>query len=101
MNWYKRAQSYNTIEEAIEWLTRSNIPMEDNKYVFYHGTPKNNNLTELRSGSLLADSEKEARHFAAHNRHLQPEDIVVYKILVGPEDVNTGVFPSLNKNYKL
>jgi len=101
MNWYKKAQSYNTTEEAIEWLDRSNIPMEEDKYVFYHGSPKDNNLTELRSGSLLADSEDEARHFAAHNRYLKPEDIVVYKILVGPEDINTGVFASLNKSYKL
>ena len=101
MGWYKIAQSYNTVEEATEWLTRSGIPMEGDKYVFYHGTPKKNNLTELRPGSLLADSEDEARHFAAHNRYLQPEDITVYKILVGAEDINTGVFPSLNKEYKL
>ena len=101
MNWYKKAQSYNTIEEAIDWLTRSGIPMEGDKYVFYHGSPKDNNLTELRAGSLLAETEKEALHFAAHNRYLQPEDIIVYKILVRPEDINTGVFASLNKSYKL
>jgi hypothetical protein len=101
MSWYKIAQSYNTVEEAIEWLARSNIPMEGDKYIFYHGTPKINKLTELRSGSLLADTENEARHFASHNRYLPPEDIIVYKVLVRPEDINTGVFPSLNKNYKL
>ena len=101
MSWYKIAQSYNTIEEAIDWLSRSNVPMENNKYVFYHGTPKINNLIELKAGSLLAETEQEARHFAAHNRYLKPEDIMVYKILVGPEDINTGVFASLNKNYKL
>jgi len=98
---YKKAQSYNTVEESIDWLKRSGISMEGDKYVFYHGSPKVNNLTELRAGSLLADTEKDARHFAAHNRYLQPEDIVVYKVLVGPEDINTGVFASLNKNYEL
>jgi hypothetical protein len=101
MNWFKQSQSYNTTEEAIDWLTRSNISMEGDRYVFYHGSPNENNLTELRAGSLLADTEAEARHFAAHNRYLKPEDIVVYKLLVGPEDINTGVFPSLNRSYKL
>ena len=101
MNWYKQAQSHNTVEEAIEWLTRSKIPMEGDKYVFYHGTPKDSNLTYLRAGSLLEDSEKDARHHAAHNRYLQPEDIIVYKVLVGPDDINTGVWASLNKDYKL
>ncbi len=101
MNWYKKSQSYNTVEEAIDWCNRSGIAMEGDKYVFYHGSPKNNSLTELRAGSLLAEDEKDARHFAAHNRYLQPEDIIVYKILVGPEDINTGVFASLNKSYQL
>jgi len=101
MNWYKKAQSYNTVEEAIDWLTRSGTPMEGDKYVFYHGTPKINNLSELRAGSLLEETEDDARHHAAHNRYLQPEDIIVYKILVGPEDINTGVWASLNKSYKL
>ncbi len=101
MNWYKKAQSYNTVEESIDWLKRSGISMEGDKYVFYHGSPKDNKLTELRAGSLLAEDEKDARYFAAHNRYLQPEDIIVYKILVGPEDINTGVFASLNKNYEL
>jgi hypothetical protein len=100
-SWYKKAQSYNTVEEAIDWLKRSGISMEGDKYVFYHGSPKENNLTELRAGSLLEDNEKDARHFAAHNRYLKPEDIVVYKVLVNPEDINTGVFASLNKSYKL
>jgi hypothetical protein len=101
MNWYKKAQSYNTVEEAIDWLSRSEIPMDGNKYVFYHGSPKVNNLTKLRSGSLLAENEEEARYFAAHNRYLEPEDIAVYKVLVNPEDINTGVFASLNKDYQI
>ena len=101
MNWYKEGQSYNTIEQSLEWLTRHGIPMMGNKYVLYHGSPKENNLTELRPGSLLAEDEKDALFFAARDRELQPEDIIVYKILVGPEDINTGVFASLNKSYKL
>jgi hypothetical protein len=101
MNWYKSAQSYNTVEESTEWLACRKTPMESNKYIFYHGTPKVNKLTELKSGSLLADTEDDARYFASHNRYLQPKDIIVYKVLVGPEDINIGVFPSLNKNYKL
>jgi len=100
-NWYKQAQSYNTVEEAIDWLTRSGIPIEGDKYVFYHGSPKNNNLSELRAGSLLAETEEEALHFASNSRGLNLKDIIIYKVLVGPEDINTGVFASLNKSYKL
>lgn len=101
MNWYKQAESYNTTEESLEWLIRHETPMEGDKYILYHGSPKVNKLTELRSGSLLIDNIDNAKHFAARDRGLQPEDIEVYKIRVGPEDINTGVFASLNKNYKL
>ena len=101
MNWYKYSQSYNTEEVSLEWLTRHKIPIEGDKYVLYHGSPKINNLTELRSQSLLAEDQKDARFFAARDRGLQPEDIVVYKVLVEPSDINVGVFASLNRNYKL
>lgn len=101
MNWYKKAQSYNTPEEALEWLTRHSILMENGKYILYHGSPKDNKLFEIRAGSLLAEDEEDAIFFAARDRGLRPEDIIVYKLLVGPEDINIGVFASLNKNYKL
>jgi hypothetical protein len=101
VNWYKKAQFYNTPEESLEWLTRHNLPMEGGKYVFYHGSPKVNKLTEIKSGSLLAETEKDAIHFASRDRGLKPKDISVYKILVGPEDINIGVFASLNRVYKL
>jgi hypothetical protein len=101
MNWYKTSQSYNTSEEALEWLTRHNINKEGGKYVFYHGTPKTNKFKELRSGALLAESKDDAIHFAKRDRGLKSNDIIVYKILVGPEDINIGNFASLNKEYIL
>jgi len=101
MGWYKKAQSYNTPDEVMEWLTRHNIPMEGGKYVFYHGSLKVNKLTEIKAGSLLAETGNEAMFFSIRDRGLSPKDVVVYKILVDPSDINIGHFASLNRAYKL
>ena len=107
MNWYKKAQeensyykSYYTDDQTMEWLTRHQIPIENGKYVFYHGTPYN--IDRIRAGSYLAEDEKDARFFAQRDRDdITEANIIVHKVLVNPQDINIGVFPTLRIDYEL
>ncbi len=99
MNWFKTIICSDS--DSLEWLERHNVPMENGKYVLFHGTPKNNRLTTIKAGSLLAETKDDALFFAARDRGLKPQDIVVYKVLVTPRDIVPGVFASLKEDYKL
>ena len=91
-------------QQTTEWLSRHRIEQDGEFYVFYHGTPKDSGVAgELRSGSLLAETPEDAAFFAARDRDgvnapLDPQrDITVYRVLVRPEDIYTGVFASLRR----
>lgn len=88
-------------DEIMDFLTRHNVPSEADKYVFYHATPKTNNLSELRQGSHLAYQPEQALHQAGRDRSLTPEDLSLYKVLVDPWQIETGVWPALREAYKL
>ena len=88
-------------DEIMDWLHRHDIRTENGKYIFYHATPKTNNLTVLRSSSLLAENKKDAIHFAKRDRGLKSTDINVIKLYLNPEDIIIGVFASLRNPYKI
>jgi hypothetical protein len=98
-NWLKTILCSDS--NSLEWLERHNIPIENGKYVLFHGSPKTNQLTTLKAGSLLAETKEDALFFAARDRGLNPQNIIVYKVLVNPEDILPGVFAYLKKDYQL
>jgi hypothetical protein len=88
-------------EVILDWLKRSKVVKENGKYVFYHGTPKTNHLTELHSGSLLETTPEDAAAFATHNRGLKITSAVVIKLLLDPQDIYVGHWASLREVYKI
>lgn len=100
-NPYARSQGMTQGDVIMDWLSRREVPQENGKYVFYHGTPKKGGATDqLRAGSLLTEDIERAKHFAGRDRDLQGKDINVVKILANPEDISPGMFASLRNDYK-
>jgi len=85
------------VETIGEWLERHKVQRTpDGRFVFYHGTPVVGGATdELREGSLLGFSEEESRHFAARDRDLGPEDVVVHTLYLRPDEIAGGHWASL------
>ena len=85
-------------ETNEEWLVRHKVQREGDKYVFYHGSRIN--LTELRGGSLLATSPKEAIDFGDTNYwNDRRASFKVYKVKVSPEEIHPGFWASLVSNH--
>ena len=85
-------------ETNEEWLVRHKVQREGDKYVFYHGSRIN--LTELRAGSLLATSPKEAIDFGDTNYwNDRRASFKVYKVKVSPEEIHPGFWASLVSNH--
>jgi len=98
--WYRLSQSiFNENSETNEeWLQRHKVEREDGKYVFYHGSRIK--LTELRAGSLLAETPQEARDFGDTNVwNDRRKPLVIYKVLVSPEEIVPGYWASLANDH--
>lgn len=98
--WYRISQAvFNQNSETNEeWLQRHNVEKEGDKYVFYHGSRIK--LTELRAGSLLAETPQEAANFGDTNVwNDRRKTLVIYKVLVTPEEIVTGYWVSLVNNH--
>ena len=89
------------LEYKIDWLNRhAKHYKQGNDWVFYHSTPKDTfkTMTVLLEGSLMTDSMDDAIHFATCNRDLTPEDVIVLKLTLQPNEFNTGVFPTIDQD---
>jgi hypothetical protein len=96
----KFARGMTNAQVTMEWLTNHKVEQNpDGTYRFYHGSP-NATLPHLAAGSLLAQSEKEARRFAAHDRGLRQKDMHVYVVSVKPWEIRGGsIWASVRENY--
>ena len=81
-------------ETNEEWMQRHKVRKEGDKYVFYHGSRVD--LTYLRAKSLLATTPEEARDFGDANFfNDRRKTLVIYKVLVSPEEIRPGYWASL------
>lgn len=91
-----------TPETIGQWLDRQGVEQEHGKWAFYHATPKKGGATDsIRKGSYVTFEVKDAAHFAARDRGLGREDVVVYKLLLGPDDIDPGIHPTLRREIDL
>ncbi len=94
--WYRKAQAvFNENSETNEeWLQRHNVEREGDKYVFYHASRIK--FEVLRGGSLLAETPQEAARFGDTNVwNDRRKSLVIYKVLVSPDEIVTGYWAKL------
>jgi hypothetical protein len=84
-------------EVILDWLQRSHVEKVGDKYRFYHASPKKQSV--LRAGSLLETDPEKAQFFAARDRNLKPERMIVHEVLVYPWEIHTGVWAALEVDY--
>lgn len=98
-NPYARGMSKG--EELMDWFSRHKVPQDETgKYILYHATPtKGGATTVIRSGSYLAEDAATAKQQARRDRGPKAGKIVVTKVRVNPEDINTGVWATLRNDY--
>ena len=124
MNWYKQAQFWKIKigninwwneptdnafakgmtkgEVIMDWLQRHQVPQEGDKYVFYHASPKKGGITNfLRAGSYLAEDVETAVQQATRDRGLKSGEMNIIKVLVNPEELQTGIWAQLRNDYYL
>lgn len=83
----------------MDWLQRHNIEMENNKFVFYHGTRADLENNILRKKSLLENSPQAAMEWGETNtRNDKRRRLNVYKVLVDIFDIETGFWATTNKD---
>ena len=115
MNWYKEsntsdwwdlpsdnpyARGMTRGEVILDWLKRHDVPQENGKFVFYHATPVVGGATDnIRAGSYLAEDPETAKQQASRDRGAKAGEIKVIKVLVRPDEINTGVWPTLRNDY--
>ncbi len=85
------------------WLSRHKIKRDDKgKFIFFHGTPKDSDVTDaLRKGSLLAETEEEAKFFTQRDRDITEDDVVVHELHLHPDEIDGGHFASLRKDVSI
>lgn len=89
-------------ETVGEYLDRHKIPINpDGTITLYHGKPKSIQFDELRDGSYLTDSKKDAAFFAARDRGLSPSEIEVLTLNLSPDQINPGIHVTLKGDYRL
>jgi len=88
-------------ETVGEFLDRHNIPVVDGKITLYHGRPKEGDYTQLRAGSYLTEDPAAARHFAARDRGLQPDEVEVLTLSLTPDQIQPGMHITLRVAYGL
>jgi len=94
--WYRKAQAvFNENSETNqEWLDRHNV--EEKVINTFFITLQELQLTELRAGSLLAETPQEAATFGDTNVwNDRRKSLVIYKVLVSPDEIITGYWASL------
>ena len=90
-----------TSEYKIDWLERHESQyFKNGGWTFYHATPRDTfrNMQEIRSGSLMTDSIENAIHYAGRDRDLSSNKMVVFELVLNPNEFDTGIFPSLAKD---
>ena len=93
-------------EEIEDWLERhSEVQrLPDGRYRFYHAAPKGGSREQagvLREGSLLEADPESAAFYAARDRDLTRDQVVVWPVDVHPEQIKTGQWASLREDYRL
>ncbi len=91
--------------EILDWLTRYGLtPNKDGRYKFYHATPINSDIKKLgyiRKGSYLAINPDKAKFFAARDRDLKPNQIILYDVYLFPWEFSPGIHPTLIFDYPI
>ena len=81
------------------WLKRHDIKKSDKGYVFYHATPKSNDLKTLRKGSLLEESAEDAiKAVIGYHEIESAEDAIVHELHLHPDQISTGHWASLRED---
>lgn len=89
-------------QEQMDYLERHKVPRAaDGRYVFWHATPKRNNLSDIRKGSYLAVDKDFAIHQAGRDRDLKPKDIEAIEVRLKPWEFQPGVHPTLRSAYRV
>ena len=95
-------QSFYGKETVGQFLVRHRIPINQGKFVLYHGRPKGSKYTYLRKGTYLTPDIEDAKHFAARDRGLNRDrDIEVIKLILTPDQIEPGIHITLRTDYNL
>lgn len=87
-NVYAKGMTNGEVTE--DWLKRHRLtPDENGFYTMHHASPVGD-LTELRAGSHLALSVKDAIHFASRDRDISEAEISVYEVKFKPWEIDGG-----------
>jgi hypothetical protein len=93
-------------EEIENWLERHSeaVRQSDGRYRFYHAAPKGgarDSSKTLKAGSLLETDPEAAAFFAARDRDLKRDEVVVWTVDLLPEEINTGHWASVRNEHKV